>query len=219
MELSQLSAWTGESVFNVKTQETISKKKRQNTVDEIYKTGMPDREEMVDTIINLRQAKNCYEDQIRILKVTCARLQKSLYIAQEQLEKDNRADWIKHSAETASGAKNQTVGLKKPMDLEAAMHEITRLKRDINTLLEEQSYLKVQAEKYQKRSIYVRKKYTELTTKTKTSNVITMEQTQLDSKLRIKCNKLQDQIKKLNEQMQKKNEDMALLRQKTDGSI
>jgi hypothetical protein len=34
------------------------------------------------------------------------------------------------------------------MDLEAAMHEITRLKRDINTLLEEQSYLKVQAEKY-----------------------------------------------------------------------
>ena len=148
MELSQLSAWTGESVFNVKTQETISKKKRQNTVDEIYKTGMPDREEMVDTIINLRQAKNCYEDQIRILKVTCARLQKSLYIAQEQLEKDNRADWIKHTAETASGAKNQTVGLKKPMDLEGAMHEITRLKRDINTLLEEQSYLKVQAEKY-----------------------------------------------------------------------
>lgn len=58
MELSQLSAWTGESVFNVKTQETISKKKRQNTLDEIYKSGMPDREEMLDTIISLRQTKN-----------------------------------------------------------------------------------------------------------------------------------------------------------------
>ena len=45
----------------------------------------------------------------------------------------------------------------------------------------------------------MRKKYTELSTKTKTSNVITMEQTSLDSKLRIKCNKLQDQVKKLNE--------------------
>ena len=74
MELSQLSAWTGESVFNVKTQETISKKKRQNTLDEIYKSGMPDREEMLDTIISLRQTKNTQEDQIRILKVTCARL-------------------------------------------------------------------------------------------------------------------------------------------------
>ena len=46
-----------------------------------------------------------------------------------------------------------------------------------------------------------------------------MEQTNLDSKLRIKCNKLQDQVKKLNDQMMKKNEDMALLRQKADGSI
>ena len=81
------------------------------------------------------------------------------------------------------------------MDLEAAMHEITRLKRDINTLLEEQSFLKVAADKYQKRAIYVRKKYTELTAKTKTNNVIEMEQTSVDSKFRIKCNKLQDKIK------------------------
>ena len=98
---------------------------------------MPDREEMADTIIALRQTKNTQEEQIRLLKVTCARLQKSLYIAQEQIDKDSRADWIKHTAETSAGAKNQTVGLTKPMDLEAAMHEITRLKRDINTLLEE----------------------------------------------------------------------------------
>jgi len=81
------------------------------------------------------------------------------------------------------------------MDLEAAMHEITRLKRDINTLLEEQSFLKVAADKYQKRAIYVRKKYTELTAKTKTNNVIEKEQTSIDSKFRIKCNKLQDKIK------------------------
>ena len=54
MELSQLSSWTGESVFNLKTKETLAKKKRQNNIDEIYKAGMPDREEMVDTIIALR---------------------------------------------------------------------------------------------------------------------------------------------------------------------
>ena len=71
------------------------------------------------------------------------------------------------------------------MDLEAAMHEITRLKKDINTLLEENSFFKVSAEKYQKRAIYVRKKYTEMTAKTKTSNVLTTEQSNIDSKYRL----------------------------------
>ena len=146
---------------------------------------MPDKEEMAETIIALRQTKNVQEEQIRLLKVTCARLQKSLIIAQEQADTvDRRADWIKHNTETSAGAKGQSVGLTKPMDLEAAMHEIRRLKKDINILLEENSHFRVAAEKYQKRALYVRKKYTELTSKTKTSDVITKEQTNIDSKYR-----------------------------------
>ena len=151
---------------------------------------------MAETIVALRQTKNVQEEQIRILKVTCARLQKSLFIAQEDAQKDARADWIKHNIETSAGAKGQSVGLTKPMDLEGAMHEITRLKKDINILLEENSFFKVSCEKYQQRAIYVRKKYVQLSAKTKTSNVIEKEQTSVDSKYRIKCNKLQDQVKK-----------------------
>ena len=98
MELSQMSSWTGESVFNVKTTNALKKKQRQNYVDESYKKSMPDKEEMVDTIIALRQTKNIQEEQVRILKVTVAKLQKSLYIEQEKANADvnGRSDWIKH---------------------------------------------------------------------------------------------------------------------------
>ena len=59
MELSQISSWTGESIFNInKKEKELLKKKRQNTLDEVYKAKMPDKEEMQDTIIALRQAKN-----------------------------------------------------------------------------------------------------------------------------------------------------------------
>ena len=63
LELSQMSAWTGESIFNVdaKEKETI-KRKQQTILDEIYKAGMPDREELLDTIMHLRQEKNVREE-------------------------------------------------------------------------------------------------------------------------------------------------------------
>jgi len=45
-------------------------------LDEIYRTGLPDREQLVDTIVALRQDKNAYEEENRLLKVSCARLKK-----------------------------------------------------------------------------------------------------------------------------------------------
>lgn len=55
LELSQMSAWTGESIFNINDREREEIKKRKKKVlDEIYKVGLPDREELIDTIIGLR---------------------------------------------------------------------------------------------------------------------------------------------------------------------
>ena len=83
MELSQLSNWTGgDSQFNydIKEREML-KKKQQKVLSDIHKTGLPDREELVDTIVNLRLEKNLHEEEIRLMKVTCARLKKQLYLA------------------------------------------------------------------------------------------------------------------------------------------
>lgn len=46
LELSQLSSWTAESQFNnldAKEKDMI-RKKQQNVLDQIYRTGLPDRE-------------------------------------------------------------------------------------------------------------------------------------------------------------------------------
>ena len=44
------------------------------------------------------------------------------------------------------------------------MAEIRRLKKHNQTLQEDNTFLKVSAEKYQKRAVYVRKEWTELNT-------------------------------------------------------
>ena len=46
-----------------------------------------------------------------------------------------------------------------PTDLENSLNENRKLKRSVNQLQEQVSFFKVAAEKYQKRAIYVRKKY------------------------------------------------------------
>lgn len=64
----------------------------------MFRTGLPDREQLVDTIVALRQDKNGQEEQIRLLKVSCARLKKQLHQAQEKAalaDGGGRAEWIK----------------------------------------------------------------------------------------------------------------------------
>ena len=56
--------------------------------------------------------------------------------------------------------------------------------------------LNVAAEKYQKRAIYIRKKFVEMTAKTKTKNAIEVEHASADSQYRVKWGKLQEMIKK-----------------------
>jgi len=46
-----------------------------------------------------------------------------------------------------------------PTDLENSLDENRKLKRSINGLQEQIGFFRVAAEKYQKRAIYVRKKY------------------------------------------------------------
>ena len=58
-----------------------------------------------------------------------------------------------------------------PTDLENSLNEIRKLKRTVNGLQEQVSYFKVTAEKYQKRAIYVRKKYTQLMSKAKNGGI------------------------------------------------
>ena len=49
-----------------------------------------------------------------------------------------------------------------PTDLEHSLNEIRTLKKTVNGLQEQVTHFKVAAEKYQKRAIYVRKKYAQL---------------------------------------------------------
>ena len=83
-----------------------------------------------------------------------------------------------------------------PMDLENSLNENRKLKRTINTLSEQNSTFRVAAEKYQKRAIYVRKKYAMLMAKTKNGGDIASQlsgsgsNTGADDKLRLKCSKL-----------------------------
>ena len=132
MELSQISNWTGESQFNVETKEREQvKRKQQSVLDDIHRTGLPDREQLVDTIIALRQEKNLNEEEIRLLKVAYARIKKQLLQALEQAtgaEGGIRSDWIKNQPETASGML--------PTDLEHSMNEIRKLKKTVNSLQE-----------------------------------------------------------------------------------
>ena len=63
----------------------------------------------MDVIVNLRQEKNLHEEEIRLLKTTCARLKKQLFAAQEKEAIDGggtRADWLRqqHQPETSNGA-------------------------------------------------------------------------------------------------------------------
>ena len=55
------------------------KKRKQKVVDDIHATSLPDREQLVDTIVLLRQQKNLNEEENRMLKVACARLKKQLH--------------------------------------------------------------------------------------------------------------------------------------------
>ena len=85
MEMSQLSTWTAESQYNIDAKEKeILKRKRQTILSEITRTGLPDREQLIDTIVALRVEKNHHEEETRMLKVSCARLKKQLVQALEQ---------------------------------------------------------------------------------------------------------------------------------------
>ena len=109
----------------------------------------------MDTIVTLRQEKNQHEEELRLLKVTCARLKKQLILAHEHpADGSSRADWLKQQSETSGLA-----GAMMPTDLENSLNENRKLKKTINGLQEQVTFFKVAAEKYQKRAIYVRKKY------------------------------------------------------------
>ena len=64
----------------VKEKEQAKKKQHQN-LSEVFRSGMPDREELVDTIVALRTEKNYHDEEMRLLKVSCARLKKQLHQA------------------------------------------------------------------------------------------------------------------------------------------
>ena len=190
-DMSQLSSWTGESQFNVDQRE-VSKKKQEKVLSDIFRSGLPDREALVDTIVTLRQEKNHFEEEIRLLKVNNARLKKQLYIAQEnQIEGSSRADWLKQQNETSGAA-----ALMLPTDLENSLNENRKLKRSINGLQEQMTFFKVAAEKYQKRAIYVRKKYAQLAAKSKNGEAVSsLGSAAGDDKLRLKISQLQNQLK------------------------
>lgn len=123
MEMSQISNWTDESKFNIdaKERETL-KKKQMQILDNIHRTGLPDREQLVDTIVALRVEKNHSDEENRLLKTSCARLKKQLAIALEQASRGEeggaRSDWIKQQPETAT----PHTGMK-PTDLENSLNE------------------------------------------------------------------------------------------------
>ena len=66
----------------------------------MYKAAaLPDKERLLEDILILRQTKNVNEEQIRLLKVSCARLRKHCEKLQDQIYTqvfDSQPDWVKH---------------------------------------------------------------------------------------------------------------------------
>jgi hypothetical protein len=111
---------------------------------------------MFEDILILRQTRNVNEEQIRLLKVTLARLKRHCEKLEDQIYKnqfDSQPEWVKHKEPSQGMQVN---------DLEGALAEIIRLKRENNMLIEQRQFFKVNSDKYQKRAILMRKKYTEL---------------------------------------------------------
>lgn len=80
-----------------------------------------------------------------------------------------------------------------PTDLENSLDENRKLKRSINKMQEQIGFFRVAAEKYQKRAIYVRKKFAQLMAKTKNGDAMSVNsgsQAGADDKLRLNNSKL-----------------------------
>lgn len=104
-----------------------------------------------------------------------------------------------------------------PTDLENSLDENRKLKRSINGLQEQIGFFRVAAEKYQKRAIYVRKKYAQLMAKSKNGESLSSHggsQAGADDKLRLKNSQLQTQIRNHKAQMDEKNEEVFKLKSK-----
>ena len=83
LELSQMSSWTGDSLINIQKQGKVERIKGQKSkiIDDLQSVTLPDRETLLDTIVNLRQQKNVYEEQLQLFKVSNARYKKLLILA------------------------------------------------------------------------------------------------------------------------------------------
>lgn len=81
-QISEMSAWTGESVINI----NASPERKKNHVDEIHKANLPDKEALFNDIMTLRQVRNVHEEQIRLLKTTVARYKMRNEKLTEQME-------------------------------------------------------------------------------------------------------------------------------------
>jgi hypothetical protein len=130
----------------------------------VNRANLPDKETMFEDILILRQTRNVNEEQIRLLKVTLARLKRHCEKLEDQIYKnqfDSQPEWVKHKEPSQGMQVN---------DLEGALAEIIRLKRENNMLIEQRQFFKVNSDKYQKRAIFMRKKYTELKSVMKEKN-------------------------------------------------
>ena len=121
----------------------------------MYKQAtLPDKERLLEDILVLRQTRNVNEEQIRILKVQYARLKKYVDKLEDQVESykmDQQPEWVKY--------KEPQQAIQKVTDIEGANEEIRKLKGQINVLIEERQFFKVNTEKYKSRAQQMRKKY------------------------------------------------------------
>ena len=89
------------------------------------------------------------------------------------------------------------------------------MKKENKDLIDERQHLKVAADKYQKRAIYVRKKFAELQAKSGNVNYSHADpQLATDSKYRLKCSQLQKQLKEKEKEISQKNEEVSTYKQK-----
>ena len=124
-------------------------------------------------------------------------------------------DWVKHKDPTS---------LIKVSDPEKAAEEIRALKKENTRLATENKTLVVDAEKYKKRAVYVRKKFVELkdiyekATGKKAKDVSVASNGSIDaSRYRLKCTQLSGQLKGQNDKFEKKEQEMDKLKIKLGG--
>lgn len=105
----------------------------------------------------LRSENNDLRDEVRLLKAEIVRVKKSGALSLNNIANGTRGTKQNNFFE---GGANQSAS--SPLDLENLKEELSRCKKELNSLKEENRVLKASAEQYRKRAYFAKNKFNDI---------------------------------------------------------